>query len=395
MKKEIEQYEWIEDYLTGKLPAEDVKLLEQKIAKDHAFAKQVEAHRRLNSVIEESSYLEVRKNLQEIHRNALSTGNGFFSKPGSYFMLIGGFLGIIAFFIILNQRSRSGTDKKSYTIIQEDRAAEFNGWADDSLKLTVQENNSNSHDDDEPMPVNKEIKTSITQPAKSTKEIDESSFINREEQDPLTDTVLNPVRHKELIGTEVTKTTIKEEILSGEPAESSVSAVNCENTVHSAIIHLEESCLSEATGSIQIDKESIQGGLPPFLVSIDNSGNYHTQYTFRNLTPGNYIIWIKDKNNCMTRLGNYRIESIDCQYDFVFAPEKTERWKVPSNELKTLLRIFNKRGTEVFRRYIEPGEKFEWDGTSQNSIPLPMGIYSFILEFDERESLTGTVTIVR
>ncbi len=172
-------------------------------------------------------------------------------------------------------------------------------------------------------------------------------------------------------------------------------SVDCSRVVISAEVEIEESCEQRPTGKISIVKSSIRGGNPPYGVSVDNGKNFYSSFVFGELPPGNYILWLKDKYNCLTNAGSYWISSIDCNYDFVFAPDKGELWKVPNNENTGNLKIYNQQGKLVFNNRIDYSGAYLWDGRSSVGSSLPMGVYQFILELDNKDLLIGNITIVR
>jgi len=55
------------------------------------------------------------------------------------------------------------------------------------------------------------------------------------------------------------------------------------------------SCFGDTNGSILID--SVQGGTPPFLYSLDNSA-FSAQVSFTSLPPGPHVLMIQDANGC-------------------------------------------------------------------------------------------------
>jgi large repetitive protein len=56
-------------------------------------------------------------------------------------------------------------------------------------------------------------------------------------------------------------------------------------------------CFGNATGSVAI---SVAGGTSPYLFSINGGVNYQSSNTFSGLTASNYIVTVKDANNCLT-----------------------------------------------------------------------------------------------
>ena len=172
-------------------------------------------------------------------------------------------------------------------------------------------------------------------------------------------------------------------------------SINCDTVFIQADAQIEESCEERATGKIVVKVSSAKGALPPYSVSIDNGRSYQSQSIIDRLMPGNYTIWLKDKNNCQMKVGSYLIGSMICDYEFIFAPDKGERWEIPSKDRNGILKIYSKQGKLVYTQNFDEGQQYYWDGTSLNRNPQPMGVYRFIMEFDNDEPVVGNVTIVR
>ena len=106
-------------------------------------------------------------------------------------------------------------------------------------------------------------------------------------------------------------------------------------------------------------------------------------------------MFIKDKNNCTSELGAYRVEVKKCNYEHIFAPLKGEIWEVPSQNKSGKLIVYSKNGNIEFTRNIEEFEVYNWDGNNENNEALPMGMYRFVIKFNDRSEFMGSVTIVR
>lgn len=59
------------------------------------------------------------------------------------------------------------------------------------------------------------------------------------------------------------------------------------------------SCFQANDGLISVD--GIEGGAPPYLYAL-NGGSFSSQSFFSNLTPGNYVLTIRDSKGCETQL---------------------------------------------------------------------------------------------
>ena len=174
-----------------------------------------------------------------------------------------------------------------------------------------------------------------------------------------------------------------------------IDSINCDTVAIVANVETVESCEERASGRLLVKIESEKGTVPPYFISIDYGKNYKQLTQVVDLYPGNYSVWLKDNNNCLSKIGNFLVGSKVCDYDFIFAPDKGERWRVPTKEKSGTLSIYTKQGMLVYTEDFIEGQEFYWDGHSLNDIPQPMGVYRFILKFKDGEPIVGNVTIVR
>lgn len=169
----------------------------------------------------------------------------------------------------------------------------------------------------------------------------------------------------------------------------------CNGVVITAEVTVEKSCIEKATGKIIIDKESIQGGEPPYDISLNNDDNFINQLLFSKLTPGFFKVFIRDKNKCINLIEEINLESKTCAYEFIFAPEKGEVWQIPEYEIPFTINIYSKDGRIVFTEKIDFEGNYEWTGRTNTGDELPMGAYMFVLESDSEEPFYGTITLIR
>jgi len=389
MTKDIDKYELIERYLTGQLSAEELTDLEHRIERDPDFAREVDKHRAISSIIRDGVLLEIREKVKTIHKS--KTSYTLFRNSGRRIITlsVAGVLIFMSIMFIRNiRKDRDGRLPGEQALPVTDTSIRQNQRTDSvhngSFQInkkkaapTVHENTykkpsthgidkrSDKHEAD----TAREDQTINIIPAKKTQVPDDSTDITPE---------LMPVADDNESHT-----------------DHGTDSMDCSQVAIFARVETEESCEQRPTGRIRIVKTSIQGGTPPYSVSIDNGKNFYPSFVFEKLYPGSYMLWLKDKYNCMTKTGNYRIPSVDCDFDFIFAPDEGELWKAPSYGDAGFLKIYTKQGKLVFTNRIDYGEIYLWDGMSLTDNPLPMGVYRFILELDNHDPVVGNVTIVR
>ncbi len=391
MTKDIDKYELIERYLTGQLSAEELTKLEYRMKSDPEFAREVDKHRAVSSIIRDGMLLEIREKVKAIH-NSKTSYNRFRNSGNRIIALsVVGLLIFLSIMFIRNIKKDSNSklpeeqaNPVTDTSIRKDQRTDT--FHDESSQINREKTTPTAHEN-----VYKKPPTPIIEKTSNTHEIDtirENEKINVRSEKPAKkmqvpdSTGITP----ELIPvTDDNKSRI----------DHGKDSTDCSQVAISARIETEESCEQRPTGRICIVKTSIQGGTPPYSVSIDNGKNFYPSFVFEKLYPGNYVLWLKDKYNCMTKTGNYRISSVDCDYDFIFAPDEGELWEAPSYDDAGFLKIYSKQGKLVFTKRIDYGETYMWNGLSLTDNPLPMGVYRFILELDNHDPVVGNVTIVR
>ena len=391
MRKDIEKYELIERYLKKELTQEELETVSKQIENDPVFAEEVKQHQSIFNFVIDGSMLDLKNKIKDIHDNSKinKTYNHLKNRRLLYY---------IAGLIIVSSAVFIGTLRKEKYVLKENN----NSLMSDSIKevdtIKIQ------------TPVEKisnETKESVNQPSQKkeiqyteNKEVivNANQNINettRESNKPteLVNEVLNPIKTTNV--ETVNNTIIQVNSVKNVSDTSLKVSINCSETQISASVNVENSCEHIATGKIIIDKNSIAGGEPPYLISIDNKMNFYMLYQFDRLTQNTYSVWVQDKNNCLISLGTYLINPVECGYEFIFAPDKKERWKIPNEGNVGEISIFNQNGNLVYKSDLEEGITYYWDGTSVSGKPIPMGIYSFIITLQHGSSSYGSVTIVR
>lgn len=154
-------------------------------------------------------------------------------------------------------------------------------------------------------------------------------------------------------------------------------------------------CIDQSDASIEA---SAFGGTPPFQYAWDNGelGN-----SIQELAPGIYELTVTDDNNCENTF------SFDVTQVFneclvipnTFTPNGdnyNDTWVLGNIELypNATVKVFNKWGNEIFNNDNTPYQP--WEGT-HNGNALPSGVFYYIilLNNEQNNQYTGTVTIVR
>ena len=156
-------------------------------------------------------------------------------------------------------------------------------------------------------------------------------------------------------------------------------------------------CSGLPDGTITI---SASGGTGTYEYSVDEGQQFITDSVFTGLNQGNYIINIKDDNDCTSEDFPVTISQLaGCKlviYD-AFSPngdDKNPVWNIGNIDQfpDCTVKIYNIWGIQVFSSagYPEP-----WDGTYNGKI-LPSGTYYYVIDpGNGSEVLTGSVNIVK
>ena len=148
-----------------------------------------------------------------------------------------------------------------------------------------------------------------------------------------------------------------------------------------AEINISEPTTSNQNGIMLIQPSN---GLGPFSYSIDNGNNFQSSNIFTGLSAGNYLIVVRDKDNCefteVVELGvTTNTTSTSSEIKVEVFPNPTQGiFKVtvsglPQNSNNLELQIYNLKGQRIQTVKIP-----KYDGTYQGLVSLsvqPVGLY--------------------
>jgi len=383
MRETQEKYELFEHYLKGELAGQEKNEFEKRLKSDPDFSREFKAHEQIFGIVTDKGLMDIKKNLTRIHHRK-TRWNRIYRYGGGAIVISILTAAIFLFF-----------DKGS-DLNQE------NGGIDQNIKSYINNEKDTKEEPVKSIELKKEPEVRISEePPKNENLVPVVKNIGKELGS------IPPKEHKEE-NPGIKEIPIKFE----EPAELKDQNFNkaeipktekpepvkedlCKDVEIYAAVNIKESCNNKATGSITFDKQTLSGGKPPYNFSIDNGKNYYNRYQFESLAAGRYDLYIKDNNDCISKLGMYMVERIDCTYDHAFSPTLGEVWEVPNQNKSGRLYILSKNGNLVFERDIEGFEKFEWNGNDNSGQQLPMGIYSFVIKYKDASETMGNVTIIR
>lgn len=145
--------------------------------------------------------------------------------------------------------------------------------------------------------------------------------------------------------------------------------------------------LSNEANTIQINVN----GIGAYEYSTDGF-NYQDQNTFSNLMPGQYTVFVKDKNGC----GLLTVNAIVLNYPKYFTPNNdgiNDVWEIKNLSYfpNSQVTIFDRFGKLIYR--FNENQK-GWDGTL-NQVQLPATDYWFVIEFASERNVKGHFSLKR
>ncbi len=155
------------------------------------------------------------------------------------------------------------------------------------------------------------------------------------------------------------------------------------------------SCENCTDGKITLN---LKGGNPPYDVLWSN---FETGKSRNNLSLGEYSVSITDSKFCKS------LTTINLEMGFgsisipnAFTPNGdglNDKWVVKALEdydlNEVIVSIFNMQGKLVYQNI--PGNKVEWDGTSEGET-LPRGTYYYLIKLNNLLDLVnGSITLIR
>ncbi len=386
---EIEIYERIEQYLSGKLSQEEHAEMEVVMAVDPAYTKALAQQKEIFNFIEESSLADIREHMLSIHKRKtrLIQVRNKILWAGAIVIALA-IIGLTLYLLLSDKKDRGGivppADISESIINKESQGIVPVAINHDTIQTTE--------------PKAPKIETSRTTTKEENVTIEKKTIetipdiVSSDDKIPQADTI------KEAVKTAPEKDTslfIKAEDTESGDETPLPEALDCSQVSILAEVKVAPSCEHEPTGRLLIETSSVSGGTPPYELSVDNQASYHKTLVRGSLPPDKYSVWIRDKNKCATWMGLFTVNTYKCIYEDVFAPDEGEMWEIPNRGQTCKLWIYNRGGALVFENsYNFPGT-FYWDGRKATGEIVPMGAYSFILTIENEAPVKGTVTVIR
>jgi hypothetical protein len=201
--------------------------------------------------------------------------------------------------------------------------------------------------------------------------------------------------------TEKGDTVDKVKILAGEHYKNSEQTKTKEDNQKESLLLFEvithASCKGEVNGAIEVDKQSISGGVKPYRFRISNSNKESSTGAFSDLSKGNYIITMYD-SKAYSHSKEVTVPEKNCtsKKSYSFNPTYGEIWKIPSMEGESgSFTIYNRAGIIIFKGSITGQDSTEWTGINSMGITVDAGLYVCVIEYSNGKSEIIEISIIR
>jgi hypothetical protein len=368
MKAAYEQYELIEQYLTGKLSGSELSAFESRLGSDTLFSEEVQAHKAVHDLVIDQGLLELKAKMKAHEA-------GYTGRDGK--------LHIISTIVLVASLTSIGLITSAPV-----------SPAPAGIAVTVPDTNGPNTVAAAGPVIRTEPPLPVT-PSSSARPVAASDTI-----EAMADTT--QATHPRVFSADPAiiskrfRNDILFDIMDDILLKDAIpEAVPCRLESSVLKFSTSESCTTSPTGTIIIDKTSLFDGTPPVEFSIDGI-NFTAGHTFSNLYPGTYYLSVRDAQGCTWfEAKEIIVGEKDCsEREYSFYPYKGEVWKLPvSTSSSGKIEIYSRNGSLVYTSLITHGHPDHWDGTA-NGHPLPMGSYSFVLKADGKV-ITGYVTIFK
>lgn len=364
----MNEFEQIENYLNGSMSASEHAEFEKLMEQNKDLKSEVLLQEQMNDVLLDKFLLQEKAFMQNFNYQQQTTGWYKYLFAGlSVLSLLS-----IPFFI----NTRQEADKVEQQLIVE-------------KNNLVSDNNEKNPQEEIQVPIvveNKVVKTSPL-PIKITskEEITVSEKVDFPSITPKNKEIVIVPKKEEVVLT----TIINQEIVKTSKQEIDIIKEDpCKTIKMNLSFEITKSCKNEETGEILIKAKST------YEYSL-NQERFSKQSNYSHLTKGNYIIEIKDENNCVEEHEVFVGEKQCIEapvYSFSESVEGGFEFSLLQNQKPYFLTIISKRGEKVFTKQIENSEW--WDGTNLSGDKLLSGYYIVLIQFEGETVIKGSITVL-
>lgn len=361
-------YQQIEDYLNGTLKGDDLSSFEKMMEDNDALRQEVEMSKVANNILFYNEAVELKETIKKdfAQQRKNRTRNNTLGVIGSTLIL-----GILLFSLLKEEKQER---KEPIPTTKEVPTTKQTSQQNSNPIIELEKRTSNINEECNESPDSKIIIETTNEVIDSIELVTETKIMtsdNKEgEQKP---------------PTPVTKPEIK-------------MTTPCDGITISASIKHHNQSADVENGQIILKTTTIKGGNSPYTYSI-NKGDFGNSFSFKNLTEGNYLITIKDKNGCSSDLPPITINKSLClsNYTKTFNPEYDTPWLIPHNTISEnnySFKLINARGQVLINKDLDIFIEQSWQGILEDGSKAEPGYYKFIIAYPN-ETCTGNITLFR
>lgn len=370
MYPNTDRYELIERYLQAGLSTDEMKAFEDRLRNERDFAAEFEAHKAAHALIIDQELINLKGEIRDLY--AKKPGNNNFRNIAG---AVTGLM-ILTFSILWLYHSGENEDLLSGPAKVPDPEKRIENPLIEATPVPIK-------DQDGPDPGTSKEENNFPQ-----------------ESHTQSDTVLS-TRRKVVIS-EINSLPA-DELPTGKPVKINLPVFiekkqKRDVRVNNLEVEVTASCIHTASGSLFVNLQSLEGGFPPYSVSINSGTSFSESGDFQLLPAGTYRLIFQDSQGTISHT-SVVIPEKNCVTDTpaVFNPSNGETWQVPvESNFSGRFRVFDRSGNLRVDRVLNSNYSYLWDGTGKNQVILPMGNYRYIiLDASQKMVKKGNVTLIR
>jgi hypothetical protein len=377
---ELNDHILIDDFLNGNLSESALDEFNVRMEKYADFKGEVELQELANLVIVNNERMNIKAQLQQIHKERTSSPSKGKKWWGLGLVIVA--VGVLVSVWFVNQND-------SIEIMAQDQENKA------LIKDIIKANPDRNFDVE-----NKEIETPITTEKETlvVKEAVEDLGLTVENNEIKTENELDQIADH-IEPAEKIIPIISEEIPANKIVETNTEAIQDPCLGVDQVFpnyQLIKPCFGGKEGEMIFD-DLAEKDVRFSEFSIDGGKTYHSSMENMELFIGNYQVVAKNNLGCISKMKLVEVTYADC--NFVMQPNYDKYWEIEVPELdeQVTIEIRNARtGVMIYQKNIEAFEKFIWQGNDLNNNQLAMGNYVYWFKSAKKGVFSkGQITLVR
>lgn len=181
-------------------------------------------------------------------------------------------------------------------------------------------------------------------------------------------------------------------VIENKNSDPTIVLYDCENFKPAIKVLKTKADLNKANGRFEI-----VSAISDFQFSIDGI-NFQQTREFRDLEPGNYLLWVKDHHNCVDTSNTVFIDESKCtkEYKNSFSPSVEAEWAIPVKENEEFaIDVISIESAVVFSITSDQTLSPVWYGKNLQNAAVPEGLYKAVVKYKGKETCVYNVTIIK